>query len=235
MELLIFTIQNDWPVLLPILLASIAVVGVSINRWQYYTKNRRDVVQFVHHLQRELQRSNLDNAQTLSSQLGGVMGEVCEEGVQILAAQPNSFSRSFDITIALALRKLEQMLNVLGTVGTIAPYLGLLGTVFRILLTFGELSEAGNNGSAEVMFGIGSALIATAFGLALAILAVTLNNYFRARVSQFEDDFQLLKLVFLSYTDEANASVANQQLANATQGRVGQQPPMGGLRPQMGA
>ncbi|HEY9746729.1 MAG TPA: MotA/TolQ/ExbB proton channel family protein [Oculatellaceae cyanobacterium] len=210
MELIQFAIVNDWFVLLPIVACSILTLAVAIERWTFYKKNRRDVVQFIHRLQRELQRGSLENSQLLSSQLGGIIGEVSEEGVRVLAEQPESFERSYDITAALASRKLEKNLSVLGTIATISPYLGLFGTVVRILLTFGEMSKtAGDAGGApQIMFGIGSALIATAFGLAVAIAAVALNNYFQSIVNRYEDDFQLLKLLFLSFADEREQTVA---------------------------
>jgi biopolymer transport protein ExbB len=202
MDMILFAIQNDWAVLLPILVCSIITIAVALERNGFYAKNRRDVVQFVHRMQREMQRDTLENAQILSSQLGGIVGEVAEEGVRVLGEQNVGFERSFDITSALSTRRLEKNLSVLGTIATIAPYLGLFGTVVRILFTFGDLSRAGaSTNSAQIMFGIGSALIATAFGLFVAIAAVALNNYFQSVVSQFEDDFQLLKLLFLSYAD----------------------------------
>lgn len=203
MELLLFAIKEDWAVLLPIVACSILTGAVAIERWFFYKKNKRDVVQFIHRMQRELQRGSLENSQLLSAQLGGIIGEVSEEGVRVLAEQPESFERSYDITAALAARKLEKNLPVLGTIATISPYLGLFGTVVRILLTFGDLSKAGGQtGAPEIMFGIGSALIATAFGLGVAIAAVALNNYFQSIVNRYEDDFQLLKLLFLSFVDE---------------------------------
>lgn len=203
MELIQYAIINDWAVLLPIVACSILTVAVTIERKFFYDKNKRDVVQFIHRLQRELQRGSLENSQMLSAQLGGIIGEVSEEGIRVLSEQPESFERSYDITAALASRKLEKNLPVLGTIATISPYLGLFGTVIRILLTFGEMSKAGNQaGAPQIMFGIGSALIATAFGLGVAIAAVALNNYFQSIVNRYEDDFQLLKLLFLSFADD---------------------------------
>jgi biopolymer transport protein ExbB len=202
-SLLWFAIVNDWLVLAPILVCSVLTVAVTIERYYFYKKNSRDVVQFIHRLQRELQRGSLENSQMLSGQLGGIIGEVSEEGIRVLAEQPESFERSYDITASLAARKLEKNLPILGTIATICPYLGLFGTVVRILLTFGDLSKAGGqSGAPEIMFGIGSALIATAFGLGVAILAVALNNYFQSIVNRYEDDFQLLKLLFLSFADQ---------------------------------
>lgn len=209
MELILFAIKNDWAVLLPIVACSILTVAVAIERKFFYDKNKRDVVQFIHRLQRELQRGSLENSQLLSAQLGGIIGEVSEEGIRVLAEQPESFERSYDITAALASRKLEKNLPILGTIATISPYLGLFGTVIRILLTFGEMSSSGSqSGAPQIMFGIGSALIATAFGLGVAIAAVATNNYFQSIVNRYEDDFQLLKLLFLSFADERPGAVA---------------------------
>ena len=76
----------------------------------------------------------------------------------------------------------------------------MFGTVVRILYTFQDLASQGNQ-SAAVAMGIGSALIATAFGLGVAIVAVVLYNIFQSTVKRYEDDFQLIKLLFLSFTD----------------------------------
>ncbi|MEI7474461.1 MAG: MotA/TolQ/ExbB proton channel family protein [bacterium] len=210
MELLLHSISVDWPVLLPILLCSLLVIAVVINRFSFYENNKRDIVQFIHRLQKEIQRSNLDGAQNLSSQLGGVIGEVAEEGVRVLSEQKGDFSTSFDISTNLAVRKLEKHLTILGTIGAVAPFLGLFGTVVRILYTFQDLAQQGNQ-SAAVAMGIGSALIATAFGLGVAIIAVIFNNSFHSVVRRYEDDFQLLKLLFLSFVDETskNTTTAN--------------------------
>lgn len=200
MELLLNSIKMDWPVLLPILVCSILVVAVVINRAAFYKKNKRDIVLFIPKIQKELAKNNLQAAQNVAVDCGGVIGEVTEEAVRIFSEQRNGFSRSFDIAAALALRKLESHLTILGTVGAVAPFLGLFGTVVRILYTFQDLAMQGNQ-SAAVAMGIGSALIATAFGLIVAIVAVIFYNSFQSIVKRYDDDFQLIKLLFLSFVD----------------------------------
>ena len=200
MELLWNSIAMDWPVLLPIFVCSILVVAVVLNRFSFYKKNKRDVVLFIPRLQNELVKNNIDSARNLAIQCGGVIGEVTEEAVRIFSEQKNGFSRSFDIAASLASRKLENHLTILGTIGGVAPFLCLFGTVVRILYTFQDLATQGNQ-SAAVAMGIGSALIATAFGLGVAIVAVICFNSFQAIVKRFEDDFQLIKLLFLSFVD----------------------------------
>jgi biopolymer transport protein ExbB len=200
MELLIETAKQDWWVLLPILICSILTVMVAIDRWAFYKANKRNVIEFIPRLQKELAKSNLMGAQNIAVQCGGIIGEVTEEAVRILSEQKKGFSRSFDIAAALATRKLEHRLTILGTIGGVAPFLGLFGTVVRILYTFQDLASQGNQ-SAAVAFGIGSALIATAAGLGVAIVAVVCYNSFQSIVKRFEDDFQLIKLLFLSFVD----------------------------------
>ncbi len=210
MDLLLHSIEMDWPVLLPILICSILTLAVAINRFVFFGKNKRDVVQYIPKLQRELSKNNLEGANDISQQMGGVMGEVTEEAVRIFAEQKKGFSRSFDIAAALATRKLEHHLTILATIGGVCPFLGLFGTVVRILYTFQDLAQAGNQ-SAAVAYGIGSALIATAFGLGVAIVAVILYNYFQSTVARYDDDFQLIKLLFLSFVDSEDEATAGFQ------------------------
>lgn len=200
MELLWNSIKMDWPVLLPILVCALLVVQVVIQRMSVYSKNKRDINKLIPRVQRELLANNLNGVQNIAVQCGGVVGEVLEEAARIFADQRESFSRSFDISATLATRKLEKHLTILGTIGGVAPFLGLFGTVVRILYTFQDLATQGNQ-SAAVAMGIGSALIATAFGLIVAIIAVIFFNSFQSVVKHYEDDFQLIKLLFLSFAD----------------------------------
>ena len=89
MDLLLHSIKLDWPVLLPILLCSILVVAVVINRFSYYSKNKRDVVLLIPKLQRELAKNNLQGAQDLAIKCGGVIGEVTEEAPVLWILRPH--------------------------------------------------------------------------------------------------------------------------------------------------
>lgn len=200
MELLLKAIIQDWAVLTPIFVCSILVVYVAINRISYYKKNERNISEFIPSLQKALVKNNIGAAQRMSAQLGGIISEMVDEALRIYTEQKAGFSRAYDISSSLATRKLERHLTILGTIGGVAPFLGLFGTVVRILYTFQDLAVQGNQ-SAAVATGIASALIATALGLGVAIIAVVLFNYFQTVVARFESDFKLIKLVFLSFID----------------------------------
>lgn len=191
---------NDWWISIPLVLCQILTIAVIIDRWLFVNRNKRDVDRFIVRLQRELERGNLTGAGNLSEQLGGVIGEVAEDGVRLLSIRRIDFERAFDITLNLGMRKFEKHLAVLGTIGAVSPFLGLLGTVVGILRSFQTFSDAGAT-SNKLASEIGFALIATATGLIVAIVSVVAYNVFQNVIAQFEDDFQLLKLLFLNFTD----------------------------------
>ena len=80
---------------------------------------------------------------------------------------------------------------VLGTIASAAPFIGLFGTVMGIIRSFHTMAIAGTGGFAIVAGGISEALIATALGLAVGILAVVLYNYFQARVERIDAALQI--------------------------------------------
>jgi biopolymer transport protein ExbB len=75
---------------------------------------------------------------------------------------------------------------VLGTVGVSAPFIGLLGTVVGIIKSFHNMAIQGSGGFAVVAAGISEALVATALGLAVAIIAVIFYNYFHTKLERIE-------------------------------------------------
>jgi biopolymer transport protein ExbB len=100
-------------------------------------------------------------------------------------------------------RSLERGLALIGTVGSNAPFVGLLGTVVGLLRAFWELAASTGRGSEMVIEAIGSALVATAAGLAVAIPAVALYNLLlrgaRARLAEAD---RLGGLMLASEADE---------------------------------
>ena len=82
--------------------------------------------------------------------------------------------------------ELRRGMNVVATVGSISPFVGLLGTVVGIIGAFQGIGSAGSAGIGPVMAGISEALIETAFGLMVAIPAVIAFNYLNAKIGAIE-------------------------------------------------
>ena len=86
---------------------------------------------------------------------------------------------------------LKKNLWILGTVASSAPFIGLLGTVVGIIKSFESMAIAGTGGFAVVAAGISEALVATALGLAVAIIALIFYNYFQTRISSVNGIFRI--------------------------------------------
>ncbi len=82
--------------------------------------------------------------------------------------------------------ELRRGMNVLASVGSVAPFVGLLGTVIGIITAFQGIAATGSGGLGAVSAGIAEALVETALGLLVAIPAVLFYNYLSARVSSIE-------------------------------------------------
>jgi biopolymer transport protein ExbB len=88
-------------------------------------------------------------------------------------------------------QKLRKHLWILGTVASSAPFIGLLGTVIGIIRAFESMAVAGTGGFAVVAAGISEALVATALGLGVAIIALIFYNYFQTRIATLNGLFRI--------------------------------------------
>ena len=86
---------------------------------------------------------------------------------------------------------MTKRLVVIGTVAANAPYIGLLGTVLGIMLTFHTMGASGTMAVQSIMVGLSLALKATAVGLLVAIPCVVLNNVLRRRVTELMTTFKV--------------------------------------------
>lgn len=105
----------------------------------------------------------------------------------------------FNTNILTMKPELDRFLGFLATVGSNAPYLGLLGTVLGIMKAFNDLAQSPEAGQQTVMAGISLALVATAAGLFVAIPAVIGYNYFGKQVKSIVQSLESVKELGLSY------------------------------------
>ena len=108
-------------------------------------------------------------------------------------------------TISAETKALEKNLYMLSTIATLAPFLGLLGTVWGILITFSELQTGGSvSSNAAMLGGLSTALATTVLGLVIAIPAIVAYNYLKSSITHYASDmedllYQLLSSVELQY------------------------------------
>lgn len=102
---------------------------------------------------------------------------------------------------AVEVNKLEKRVPFLATIASVAPFIGLFGTVWGILITFQRIGVTGSTNLATVGPGIADALVATAAGLFAAIPAVMFYNHFTMKVKTFASDLDDFSLEFLNIAE----------------------------------
>jgi biopolymer transport protein ExbB len=114
---------------------------------------------------------------------GRIYKEVLRQSGRLPAAELENVAaeRRFEET-----ERMKGLLWVLGTVASSAPFIGLFGTVIGIIKAFHSMAVAGSGGFAVVAGGISEALVATALGLFVAIVALVFYNYFQVRLERIE-------------------------------------------------
>jgi biopolymer transport protein ExbB len=111
------------------------------------------------------------------------LAEVFRRGFEVHKREPGNVAEAVALRRTAVVQDLKRYLWLLGTVGSSAPFVGLFGTIVGIMDAFYSMSIAGSGGFKVVSLGISSALIATAIGLAVAIFALIMYNYFTARIN----------------------------------------------------
>jgi biopolymer transport protein ExbB len=97
---------------------------------------------------------------------------------------------------------LERFMNTLGTIASVSPLLGLLGTVFGMIQMFLGILTTGVGDANQLAGGIGQALVSTAAGLCVAIPALMFHRYFRGRIAEYVVDMEKQAISLLDAIDE---------------------------------
>jgi biopolymer transport protein ExbB/biopolymer transport protein TolQ len=199
MELSLLDLWNDAGAFargIIILLGIMSVFSLTVAgaKWWRFRKSMRETRKFAPEFARFLQEEQLDKAIALAekqkvSHVARVLGEALVEIKPLLSdrssvtsADINSAERAVDRQMLILQSELKRGMGVLATVGSTAPFVGLLGTTMGIVNSFTGMAQSGSGGLAAVSAGISEALITTAFGLAVAIPAVWFYNYFQTRM-----------------------------------------------------
>lgn len=110
--------------------------------------------------------------------------------------------RAVERAIITEAADLKKGTAILATVGSTAPFVGLVGTVFGIINAFAGMAETGSGGLASVSAGIAEALVTTAVGITVAILGVWLFNYFNSRIEAIANEMTVSVQEFMDWVEK---------------------------------
>ncbi len=168
------------PVMYPLLLCSIMVMTVIIERFIFWVnmdiKRNKPLVDEV------LELCRLGDWESVRLKTKGSKDYVIRILVSGIVHREFSMTKAMESAATEEIKRMRKYMSVMDTMITVAPLLGIFGTVIGIIASFEALGSAGIGEPQAVTAGIAQALITTATGLGIAILSVFPYNYFHSRV-----------------------------------------------------
>lgn len=189
------------PVMYLILACSILVAAIGVERFLYYRKMNTDMQRLTAQLTPLLERADWAAACELCRQTQGIAAAVAAKGIHYLQCGCVNVESVLEGEAALAVASLRTNLSHLDTIVTIAPLLGLLGTVVGMIGSFSVMNIKAGQPQA-ITGGVGEALIATASGLCVATLAMIIYSYFNHRLDQLITNIEQSCLLVLGHSKQ---------------------------------
>ena len=189
-----------WAVAIVLFIMSFWSIGVAIERFYTYNKARQQSKLYAPQVAKHLKDGRLKEAIALSQSKDfrySHLAKVVLAGLQEYQFQQDSGSgmgredvldtvrRSIQRATALTASDLKKGVTALATIGSTAPFVGLLGTVIGVINAFVGIGSTGTGSIGAVSAGIAEALVETALGLFVAIPAVWFYNYLSNRLEYF--------------------------------------------------
>jgi len=179
---------NGGPVMWPLLCCSIVTVATVLERLFFILREHsRRKPELVDQILERVEHHDLDDAIKIGSDNRDYVARVLTFA---LAHRAESFSSAVLRAANLELKQFNRGLAVLDTIITLAPLLGLLGTVTGMIHAFGLLGAQQLDAPEAITGGISQALLATAFGLGIAITALIPFNYLNSRLEEARHDIE---------------------------------------------
>ena len=179
--------QGGWDMWL-LLLISVVGLAVVIERLVFFATQHGDTKGLLRAIGGKIAADDIDGAIKVCRSQRGMLPRILEFGLQRGEKNRADITDALSIALMEHLNSLERNLGIIGTIAVIAPFVGLFGTVLGIIRAFSDIALKGNSTPAVVAAGVSEALVTTATGLIIAVIAVVFFNYFKTRIKSYNQE-----------------------------------------------
>lgn len=171
-----------------LLALSVLSGGQIFERWIYFRRHRDDPEKLRRALEAALLADDFPRAKDVLAKSPSIEAGVLTRALRWKEGGADAFIDAVESELSAARADLERGMNLLGTLGSNAPFIGLFGTVIGVIEAFNHLGSSAARGGAmgNVMAGIAEALVATAVGIFVAVPAVVAYNVAQKRIGEVE-------------------------------------------------
>lgn len=184
-----------WPIW-PLLIASVIALALIVERILYLRRSRILPPNLLDEVIRVYQNGKISSEVVTNLEQNSPLGRVLAAGLRSVNAPRDVMKESIEEAGSGTAHELERFLTTLGTIATLAPLMGLFGTVVGMIEIFGAQNAVGTN-PAQLAHGISIALYNTGFGLAIAMPTLVFYRHFRALVDTFIVDMEQQAVKFV--------------------------------------
>jgi biopolymer transport protein ExbB len=168
------------PVMYPLLVCSLTALTVIIERMIFWARERGSRNQkVVDEIMEHAERDDYNEAARLGSGSNDYVARILVCGI---VHRNFSLKNALEMAAAVEIKRMKHFMNVLDTMVTVSPLLGIFGTVTGIIRAFEAMGLAGAQNPIAVSNGIAEALITTATGLSIAIPSLAIFNYINSKI-----------------------------------------------------
>lgn len=171
-------------VMWPLILCSIASTAIILERFWSLQTRRICPKHLVAQIWHWAKSNQLDAAHLAALRDSSPLGRILSAGLANLRRDREVMKESIEETGRHVAHEMERYLNTLGTIASISPLLGLLGTVIGTIQVFNAITSHGVGNPTEMAGGIATALVTTAAGIIVAIPSLIFSRYFRRKVDE---------------------------------------------------
>jgi biopolymer transport protein ExbB/TolQ len=165
---------------------------IIVERWMKFARAEKGSERLSARIAKLVRAGQWQEAKEMAGGDEGALGRLLQAGLAHSTREKEVLEEALERKAVEEASALEFKLGTLGTIGSVAPYIGLFGTVLGIIRAFDALAKSGQDaGAGMVSAGIAEALVATAAGLAVAVPAVVFYNAFARRLGELDTKMAL--------------------------------------------
>jgi len=182
--------KSGWLVISILFICSIFSITVILERLHTLRRSKLDAAQFTANILKMLDAGDVAEAVAYCDRFPRPLARVVR-AVLLTPGERADKERVMLHALRVEVRRLETYVPALGTIGSIAPFIGLFGTVIGIIRAFRDMYIHAGGGMEVVSAGIAEALVTTAMGLLVAIPAIAGYNYCIIRIKRLAEEVEL--------------------------------------------
>lgn len=192
MSIFSIVVKGGW-ILVPIFISSVVAVAIILDRYIVIRKSRMNVPSFIVKIRSYLKKKDITRAIEYCMEDKSPSANIIKKGLKKYKLGHERVKEAIENAGKQEINKLEKGLNVLATISGVAPLLGFLGTVTGMISAFMRIEDLkGAANPSDLAGGIWEALLTTAFGLAVGIIAFTFYNYLVASINKLVLDMEVI-------------------------------------------